>query len=75
MVELAASRQIQRAVLLAGNSDFVPIVEAVKRHGVLTVLWHGPRGRGAGNTVHDELLDLFDERFELDAAAVAACVP
>ena len=75
MVELAATRQIQRAVLLAGDSDFVPAVDVVKRHGVLTVLWHGPRTRGPRNTVHDELWDLFDEREEFDAHAVTACAP
>ncbi|MBO9903582.1 NYN domain-containing protein [Xanthomonas phaseoli pv. dieffenbachiae] len=47
MVELAATRQIQKAILIAGDSDFVPAIEAVKRHGVLTVLWHGPPHQGA----------------------------
>ena len=39
MVELAATRQISRAILVAGDSDFLPAIEVVKRHGVLTVLW------------------------------------
>jgi len=64
MVELAATRQIQRAILLAGDSDFLAVVEAVKRHGVRMVLWHGPRG-GESNTVHDELWDACDIRHEL----------
>nr|WP_244669402.1 NYN domain-containing protein [Xanthomonas phaseoli] len=75
MVELAATRQIQKAILIAGDSDFVPAIEAVKRHGVLTVLWHGPHIRGPGNTVHDELWDQFDERFEIDLAVVAGSAP
>lgn len=75
MVELAATRQIQRAILVAGDSDFVPAIEAVKRHGVLTVLWHGPHVRGPGNTVHDELWDQFDERFELSQPVITACAP
>ena len=65
MVQLAATRQINRAVLLAGDSDFVPAVEAVKYHGVLVVLWHGPNRPGVNSTVHRELWDACDDRFEL----------
>jgi uncharacterized LabA/DUF88 family protein len=65
MVQLAATRQITRAVLLAGDSDFVPAVDAVKQHGVLVVLWHGPLRRGRNGTVHQELWDSCDERFEI----------
>lgn len=75
MVELAATRQIQRAILVAGDSDFVPAIDAVKRYGVLTMLWHGPRVRGVGNTVHDELWDQFDERFEITNDVVLGCAP
>ena len=66
MVQLAATRQIARAVLVAGDSDFLPAVDAVKQHGVLCMLWHGPFGRGRANTVHRELWDACDERMEID---------
>lgn len=68
MVELAATKQISTAILIAGDSDFLPAIEAVKRHGVLTVLWHGTRG-GAGrqSTCHNDLWDICDERVEIDA--------
>lgn len=73
MVELAATRQITRAVLVAGDSDFLPAIEAVKRQGVMTVLWHGPRGgQGRPSTYHNDLWDSCDERFEIDAAVAAA---
>lgn len=65
MVQLSATRQITQAILLAGDSDFMPAVEVVKQHGVLVVLWHGPIRRGHGNTVHQELWDSCDERFVL----------
>jgi len=68
MVQLAATRQITRAVLLAGDSDFVPALEIVKQHGVLVVLWHGPRGPMNNNTVHHELWDAADDRFVLTRA-------
>jgi len=68
MVELAATRQIGRAILVAGDSDFLPAIEVVKRHGVLTVLWHGTRGgHGRQSTCHNDLWDMCDERFEIDA--------
>jgi len=73
MVQLAATRQIAKAVLLAGDSDFVPAVEAVKQHGVLTVLWHGPIRAGRNSTVHQELWDACDERFPLTQGVVDAC--
>lgn len=64
MVQLAATRQIDKACLIAGDSDFVPAIEMVKQHGVLVSLWHGPRG-GVANTVHRELWDICDDRDEL----------
>jgi uncharacterized LabA/DUF88 family protein len=73
MVELAATRQIGRAILVAGDSDFLPAIEVVKRHGVLTVLWHGTRGgHGRQSTCHNDLWDMCDERFEIDAAVARA---
>jgi uncharacterized LabA/DUF88 family protein len=65
MVQLAATRQITQAVLLAGDSDFVPAVEVAKRHGVLMMLWHGPTRGGIGGSVHHELWNEADERYEL----------
>ena len=65
LVQLAATRQITRAVLLAGDSDFVPAVQVAKGHGVLTVLCHGPIRPGTNNTVHHELWSECDDRFEL----------
>lgn len=64
LLQLAATRQIDKACLVAGDSDFVPAIEMVKQHGVLVSLWHGPRG-GAGNTVHRELWDVCDDRDEI----------
>lgn len=68
MVELAATHQITKAILVAGDSDFLPAIEVVKRHGVLTVLWHGTRGgHGHQSTCHNDLWDMCDDRFEIDA--------
>ena len=41
MALLATKGRITRAVVLSGDSDMVPAVEAVKHEGVLVTLWHG----------------------------------
>lgn len=54
---LAGTRQITHAALLAGDSDFLPAVQAAKQQGVLVTLWHGRH-----NPPHDELWRECDER-------------
>lgn len=65
MVQLAATRQINRAILVAGDSDFVPAIDEVKRHGVLTCLYHGQNS-------HRELWEACDERIEINRTLVDA---
>jgi uncharacterized LabA/DUF88 family protein len=62
MTELAATRQVQRVALVAGDSDFVPAVQSVKSHGVLVSLYHGPI---SGGDTHSQLWEVCDERHEL----------
>lgn len=61
MVRHAAAGHIQHAVLVAGDSDFVPAVEAAKEHGVTVSLWCG-----AAKTVHKDLIALADEVYAFD---------
>lgn len=56
---LSGKRQINEAVLLAGDSDFIPAVEAAKAEGVLIRLFHG-------KSVHRELWNAVDERVLID---------
>jgi len=56
---LAAKHQITDAALLAGDSDFLPAVEAAKREGVVIHLFHGTRA-------HRDLLTACDERIQID---------
>lgn len=56
MVRHSAAGHIQHAILVAGDSDFVPAVEAAKEHGVTVSLWCGNF-----NTVHADLIKLADE--------------
>ena len=58
MVQLAARQTIQEAVLLAGDSDFIPAVTAAKSEGVLIRLFHGERP-------HSDLWQEADERTQI----------
>jgi len=59
LVRLSWSKQIQDAILVAGDHDFVPAVKAAKDTGVLVKLYYT-------NPIHDELLDICDENIEID---------
>lgn len=55
---LSIKRQITHAVLLTGDSDFIPAIKAVQSEGVLVWLFHGLRP-------HGDLWDAADERFHI----------
>lgn len=56
LVRHAAAGHIQHAVLIAGDSDFIPAVEAAKESGVTLTLFTGDF-----KTVHNDLIILADE--------------
>ncbi len=58
MVQLAAKQAIQEAVLLAGDSDFIPAVAAAQSEGVVIRLFHGRRP-------HNDLWQVADERTQI----------
>ncbi len=61
MVQLSAKGHIGQAVLLAGDSDFIPAIAVAKAEGVLVRLFHG-------SSCHSELRRAVDERVKLDDA-------
>lgn len=63
LVRLAAKGHISDAILLAGDSDFLPAVEAAKAEGVLFRLYHG-------HNPHDDLRLSADERVQVDVAFI-----
>ena len=68
MALLASKGKITNAVVLSGDSDMVPAVEAVKREGVLVTLWHGDyAGQGRPSR---ELVEICDERHEITTALI-----
>ena len=66
MLTSAFERQYDWAVLVAGDSDFLPLVEAVKHTGcnILGVYWKQHVAR--------ELVNAFDRRYELDSLNFSA---
>jgi uncharacterized LabA/DUF88 family protein len=64
LVRHAAAGHIQHAILVAGDSDFIPAVAAAKESGVTVSLWGG-----APKTIHRDLAWMADElhRFDLHA--------
>ncbi len=55
---LAAKRQISDAAIVAGDSDFLPAIEAAKAEGVVVHLFHG-------QTPHRDLVSHCDERTQI----------
>ncbi len=60
LVRLSCQRIIGKAVVVTGDSDFVPAIEAAKEAGVLVVLYYSP------SSIHDELLSAVDESVVMD---------
>ncbi|MBI5886872.1 MAG: NYN domain-containing protein [Deltaproteobacteria bacterium] len=67
MVNLAASGKISDAVLLAGDSDYIPAIKVVKEHGVNVFLFHSKDKK----SYHEALWDICDERFPIDSGLIA----
>ncbi len=55
LVRLSCGRMIQKAVIVTGDSDFLPAIEAAKESGVLVTLYYSQ------SSIHDELLSAVDE--------------
>lgn len=66
LVRLAWAGHIGYAVLVSGDSDFVPAVNAAKDAGVITTLYYSP------HSVHDELIQAVDEHVEMDDEFLAS---
>jgi uncharacterized LabA/DUF88 family protein len=67
LVRMSWDHQIQKAVVLSGDSDFVPAVQAAKDAGVLTHLFCST------TSIHDELRDAFDERTVITGELIEKC--
>ncbi len=61
LVNLAATKQISDAILVAGDYDYVPAIKVVKEHAVNVILYHS---RVRGN-YHDLLWEVCDDRIPI----------
>jgi uncharacterized LabA/DUF88 family protein len=68
MVRLCSKKQIDHVILIAGDSDLVPAVEACKEEGAIVRLYYHP------SAISDELLNVVDERCVIDADLISKIV-
>ena len=71
LVRMSWDHQIGKAILVTGDSDFVPAIQAAKDAGVLTVLCYS---KASGVSALDELLYACDERKEITAELINKCL-
>jgi uncharacterized LabA/DUF88 family protein len=64
LVRMSSSRQIEKSVLVTGDSDLVPAIEVARDCGVVVSLYYSPNSR------HDELLQACDERYEITKSLI-----
>jgi len=65
LVQLSVQHQIQRAVLLANDSDFVPAIEIARSAGTVVELYYHIPPRP-----HDELMQACDDNIQIDQAVI-----
>ena len=69
LVKMSWSKQIDRAIMLAADSDFIYAVQTAKDAGVSTQLCYSDR-----NPVSDLMLDVFDERLVITDDLIKRCL-
>lgn len=60
LVTLSSRNQIQSAIIIAGDSDLIPAIDAAKNNATIIYLYYHSK------CVHDELLNACDERISMD---------
>ena len=69
LVKMSWSKQIDRAIILASDSDFIYAVQTAKDAGVSTLLCYSDR-----HPVSDLMLDVFDERLIITDELLKHCL-
>ena len=62
LTSYANKGRMDKAILVTGDSDFVPAVTAAKHAIVVVILYYS---RGPGVYAHDKLLEAVDEKYEI----------
>ncbi len=63
LVLLSAKKHIQQAIIVAGDSDFIPAVAAAKNEGIVVKLYHG-------RECHSDFREEVDEHYRIDQPLV-----
>jgi uncharacterized LabA/DUF88 family protein len=69
LVKMSWSKQIDRAVLLAADSDFIYAVQTAKDAGISTKLCYSDK-----HSVNDSMLGVFDERLVITDDLIKHCL-
>lgn len=64
MTRLCSKKQIDTVILIAGDSDLVPAIEACKEEGAIIRLYYHH------SSISDELLNVSDERYEINQSLI-----
>ena len=64
-LKLALKGKINKSIFITGDSDFVPVIEAIKEEGISTILYYHP------NAVNLHLQESVDVKREIDAALIS----
>lgn len=67
MVRHSAAGHIQHAIVIAGDSDFIPAIELTKESGATVTLWYGDP-----NTIHKDLIQVSDIVHQMEPKKVPA---
>lgn len=68
VTKLAATRQIQKIIIVAGDSDFIPAIVAAKDEGILVTLYYSEK-----SYLHDSLYEICDDRVPITAELLMKC--
>jgi uncharacterized LabA/DUF88 family protein len=72
LVKLSCKGIIDKAILVTGDSDFVPAVNVAKEEGIVTILYYS---KTPPMYVHYELLNACDEKYEITKDLIDASKP
>lgn len=67
IVDMCSNKKISHAVIVAGDSDFVPAIKKAKDAGAIIHLYYHP------SSVHNSLLDEIDEYHEINEEMINCC--
>lgn len=66
LLNLSFRGRINKAIIVTGDSDFVPLIEVIKDEGIQVCLFHG-------NKYAKDLWEICDVRHKIDATFISKC--